>query len=139
MPTESNENASSPRENNDLPPTQPRNFGLAGLPDPVPLKGPWAVSFPPDSGAPESLELAELASLHRHPLAGVRYFSGTATYRTEFTVRGATAGREHFLDLGHVEVMAEVLLNGANLGSCGRGHISSTSHVRFGPARTGWR
>ena len=93
-----------------------RTLVVAGLPDPVALAGPWRVSFPPDSGAPESVELGELASLHRHPLAGVRYFSGTAIYHKELTVRGASAGRELFLDLGHVEVMAEVLLNGVSLG-----------------------
>ena len=90
---------------------------IADLPEPLPVAGPWHVSLPPASGAPESIELAELASLHRHPLAGVRYFSGTATYRQELAIpRDATPGRQLFLDLGHVEVMAEVVLNGTNLG-----------------------
>jgi hypothetical protein len=90
---------------------------VADLPDPVPVAGPWHVSFPPESGAPESIDLAPLASLHRHPLAGVRHFSGTATYRQDLAIpRDATSGQQLFLDLGHVEVMAEVLLNGANLG-----------------------
>jgi hypothetical protein len=90
---------------------------VADLPDPVAVAGPWRVSFPPASGAPESVDLVELASLHRHPLAGVRYFSGTAVYQKELTIpRDATSDRQLFLDLGHVEVMAEVLLNGTNLG-----------------------
>ena len=90
---------------------------VADLPDSVTVAGPWRVSFLPASGAPESIELVELASLHRHPLAGVRYFSGTAVYQKELTIpRDATSDRQLFLDLGHVEVMAEVLLNGTNLG-----------------------
>jgi hypothetical protein len=93
------------------------SFVVADLPEPVALSGPWRVVFPPDTGAPESIDLVELASLHRHPLAGVRYFSGTATYRKELVApRDATSGRRLFLDLGHVEVMAEVLLNGVSLG-----------------------
>jgi hypothetical protein len=89
---------------------------VADLPDPIAVTGPWRVSFPAESGAPESIELGELASLHRHPLEGVRYFSGTATYRKELTLPlDATAGRQLFLDLGDVEVMAEVLLNGTSL------------------------
>ncbi len=92
-------------------------LAVADIPDPVAVNGPWRVSFPPESGAPESLELGELASLHSHPLAGVRYFSGTATYRKELAIpRDATSGRQLLLDLGHVEVLAEVLLNGTNLG-----------------------
>jgi hypothetical protein len=90
---------------------------VADLPDPVAVPGPWRVSFPAGNGAPQSLELAELASLHRHPLAGVRYFSGTAVYEKELTIpRDGVSGRRLFLDLGHVEVIAEVLLNGTNLG-----------------------
>lgn len=93
------------------------SFVVSELPDPITVTGPWRVSFPPESGAPESIELAELASLHRHPLAGVRYFSGTAVYEKELTLpRDATRGRRLLLDLGHVEVIAEVRLNGTNLG-----------------------
>jgi hypothetical protein len=93
------------------------SFVVSDLPGPIAVTGPWRASFPPESGAPASIDLAELASLHRHPLAGVRYFSGTAVYEKELTLpRDATPGRRLFLDLGHVEVIAEVLLNGTNLG-----------------------
>ena len=60
-----------------------------------------------------------LTSLHLHPDAGVRYFSGTATYRTEFPIAAAalTKDRTLLLDLGHVEVIADVTLNGKALGT----------------------
>jgi hypothetical protein len=50
----------------------------------------------------------------------VKYFSGTATYLKTFNWDAASppAGRksEEWLDLGEVQVMAQVTLNGHNLG-----------------------
>ncbi len=93
-------------------------LSIAGLEGPRDVKGPWRVSFPPHLGAPPEVTLAELISLHQHSEEGVRYFSGTATYTNRFHVdSGATgAGRRLYLDLGRVEVFAEVRVNGRNLG-----------------------
>jgi hypothetical protein len=92
---------------------------IAGLSRPIEIGGPWRVSFPPNLGAPSEIVLAQLMSLHKHADPGVRYFSGTATYRTTLRVpAGATAqGRRLFLDLGWVEVIAEVQVNERGLGS----------------------
>jgi hypothetical protein len=48
----------------------------------------------------------------------VRYFSGTATYRARFSLerKVLAQGRALFLDLGYVEVMADVEVNGRSLG-----------------------
>lgn len=89
------------------------------LHQPVRIETPWNVSFPANLGAPSQIVLPRLASLHRHTDEGVRYFSGTATYRTQFTVSPALlSGKEKavYLDLGEVEVMAEVIVNGVNKG-----------------------
>jgi hypothetical protein len=51
---------------------------------PVEVKGPWTLAFPPDLGAPESVRIEKLASWTGHADKGVKYFSGTATYRTTF-------------------------------------------------------
>lgn len=90
-----------------------RNIGR-----PVGLDGAWSVRFPAGSGAPGRITLPELGSLHRHPQEGVRYFSGTAEYTKEFTVDASLLGdgRLFWLDLGRVEVMAEVEVNGVNKG-----------------------
>jgi hypothetical protein len=84
------------------------------------LAGPWELSFPPHWGAPDRVTLDRLASWSEHRDPGVKYFSGTATYRTRFDwladSRVASGGSRVFLDLGRVAVMAEVKLNGKDLG-----------------------
>lgn len=82
------------------------------------VKGPWRVIFPSDSGAPPEITLAELISLHKHADEGVKYFSGTATYQVKFTlpISIRSSGKRVYLDLGRVENVAEVRLNGEELG-----------------------
>jgi hypothetical protein len=91
---------------------------VSGLEPPVELSGSWAVSFPPNLGAPAQITLPKLTSLTNHEQGGVKYFSGTATYSQSFTVPASarTAGKRVFLDLGRVEVMAGVVVNGKDLG-----------------------
>jgi hypothetical protein len=85
---------------------------------PLEITGPWQVRFPARMDVPEHLELDTLTSLTEYPDEAVRYFSGTASYERGFELPGDRfgAGRRLLLDLGQVEAMAEVLLNGRNLG-----------------------
>ena len=89
------------------------------LPDPISIQGPWEVRFPKNLGAPDSVTLDRLISWTEHPYPGMKYFSGTATYHAQFTLPGEMRGqgRHLYLDLGRVCVIAEVLLNGKNLGT----------------------
>jgi hypothetical protein len=91
---------------------------ISGIGKPVEIAGPWQVSFPPNLGAPPEVTLPELISLHRHSDPGVKYFSGMATYSKQITLSpGAASGdRRLYLDLGWVHVMAQVRLNGKDLG-----------------------
>ncbi len=97
---------------------QRRQLAVASIPEPVEITGPWELRFPPKAGAPERVTLDQLISWSQHSDAGVRYFSGTATYRKQFVVPPAliVPGRRVYLDLGRVEVMASVKLNGKDLG-----------------------
>ena len=81
---------------------------------PLALDGAWSVEFQAGRGAPERIELPELRSLHLHENPGVRHFSGTASYRRKMTVPGEWlgSGRRVILDLGRVEVLAEIVVNG---------------------------
>jgi hypothetical protein len=87
------------------------------LPAAAPLEGPWQVGFPPNLGAPAAATFDKLISWTEHPEPGIRFFSGTATYRKEFDLPVSLfrADRELYLDLGRVEVIASVTLNGQQL------------------------
>ena len=93
-------------------------FRAEGLPAPVELSGPWDVRLPANMDVPEHLALERLTSLTEYPSEAVKYFSGTATYERSFDLPADRlgAGKGLLLDLGRVEAMAEVLLNGKNLG-----------------------
>ena len=88
------------------------------LPEPVKLEGAWEVSFPKGGGAPEQVKFPKLISWPMHPDDGVKHFSGTATYRRAVKIPAQllASGQRLYLDLGRVEVMAEVKLNGKDLG-----------------------
>ncbi|HOC57443.1 MAG TPA: glycosyl hydrolase [Verrucomicrobiota bacterium] len=88
------------------------------VPPPIELAGPWDVQFPPGLGAPPSARFSELVSWTQRPEAGIRYFSGTAPYTLAFEVSAENLGpgREAWFDLGDVQVIAEVRLNGQDLG-----------------------
>jgi len=87
-------------------------------PQNVPLAGPWTVTFPAGWGAPNTLRIDRLCSwtdLDIPPEA--QAFSGTASYTTEFTLDRLATGARAELDLGRVEVIAGVRLNGAPVGT----------------------
>jgi len=91
---------------------------VAKIPAPVEISGPWELRFPPNWGAPACVMLDRLTSWSEHGEAGVRYFSGTATYRKNFSAakRMLGAGHRLYLDLGEVQVIARVKINGKDLG-----------------------
>ncbi len=82
------------------------------------IGGPWEVRFPANMDVPERLTLDSLMSLTEQPSEAIKYFSGTAAYERAFDLPAdrMAEGKRLLLDLGRVEAMAEVLLNGKNLG-----------------------
>jgi hypothetical protein len=91
----------------------------SALPAPVLPPGPWQLSFPEGSGSPRRLDLAKLLSWSDSPDEKVRHFSGVATYETRFQVPPEMLGpgQRLTLDLGRVGVIAEVRVNGKDLGT----------------------
>jgi hypothetical protein len=82
------------------------------------ISGPWTLSFPPKWGAPAELHLSALQSWTALADAGVRYFSGTATYRTVLHLTAAEAADtlSARINLGEVHEVAAVTLNGKFVG-----------------------
>lgn len=94
-----------------------RSFDVNSIKEDIVLEGPWQVQFPPGSGAPSRIVLDRLISLHRHLISGVKYFSGTVVYSNHFNLETVPPDGAHlFLDLGRVEVIAEVVVNEKPLG-----------------------
>jgi hypothetical protein len=94
------------------------SFAARCIPTPTQVPGPWMLSFPANSGVSNTVALDKLISWGNHEILAVKYFSGTATYRTVFAVpQELAAGGAMYLDLGDVAVIAEVSVNGRNLGT----------------------
>jgi len=94
-------------------------WNVSSLPESVDLSGPWELRFAKGWGAPEQARFDQLVSWSDHPDSGIKYFSGTATYRKTFRAPGKLLDKDNrfYLDLGKVAVIAQVTLNGHNLGT----------------------
>ena len=86
-------------------------------PAPLAVSGPWRVRFAKGWGAPEQMEMRKLASWTESDNASVKYFSGTAVYEKDIEIPAPLAGSGRLeLDLGEVHEIAQVRLNGRDLG-----------------------
>ncbi len=78
----------------------------------------WTVKFPNGWGAPtEPIAINELKPWKDLPLGEEgKAFSGTATYEASFTIDKGQLGKELVLDLGKVDFIADVKVNGKSAG-----------------------
>lgn len=88
---------------------------FATLVDVATLQGPWEVAFDEAWGGPAKIVFEQLDDWTTRPEEGIRYYSGTATYRKTFDAPTGDR-REIYLDLGEVKNLAHVRLNGKDLG-----------------------
>jgi len=79
------------------------------------LTGAWIVAFDPRWGGPDKVTFDSLQDWTMRPEDGIRYYSGIATYRKNFSLQSMPAGKA-YLDLGVVHDMARVKLNGKDFG-----------------------
>ena len=79
----------------------------------IPFAGPWKIAFPSGWGAPSSIQLNELKAWKDLDLTPeAKAFSGSATYTTTFDAGRVNKNSRFILDLGRVEMIAKVSLNG---------------------------
>jgi hypothetical protein len=94
------------------------------------------VSFQPDRGAPATTTFNTLASWSENTDAGVKYFSGVATYTKTLTVQKAwiKPGAHLWIDLGDVKNLADVSVNGKSLGTVWHSpyRVDATSALKSG-------
>jgi len=82
------------------------------------IDGSWNVSFQPNRGAPATAVFDKLSSWTENGDAGIKYFSGTATYSKTINAPASwfTKAAQIWIDLGDVKNIAEVKVNGKSLG-----------------------
>jgi hypothetical protein len=94
----------------------PGNF--PALEEAAVIGGRWTLDFDRDWGGPPSIETRELFDWSQRDEPAIRYYSGAVDYGIEFEWNPpgeAPAGEIH-LDLGDLRNLAEVRLNGVDLG-----------------------
>lgn len=100
------------------------------------LSGSWKLNFPASSGITSAIILPKLMSLRLHPEFDVKHFAGTVTYHTQFSITKADLlpGQKLFMDLGRVEVLAAIKINGKTLGQVWKApfQLEITDAVKLG-------
>ena len=91
---------------------------IAVPPVPIAVGGPWGVHFDPRWGGPATTTFDSLVDWTQRPEPGIKYYSGTAEYDKTIEVPAdwVRPGRVVTLDLGDLESLAKVTLNGHDLG-----------------------
>lgn len=82
------------------------------------ITGPWDVIFQKDRGAPESAVFDKLISWTDSKVEGIKYFSGTASYKKSIEISSLELSdlSKIVIDLGDVKNIAEVFVNGKSAG-----------------------
>lgn len=82
------------------------------------INGPWNLTFKNLDGSADDYVFDELLDWKDHPSDKVKYFSGTATYQKTIEIPSISLGDQvkAKLDLGMVNIVAQVSLNGQDLG-----------------------
>lgn len=79
----------------------------------VQVASPWTVHFDPQWGGPKTATFSELKSWTQFNDPNIKYYSGKATYVNTFKLKkGDYKNKKVFLDLGMVQDLADVRLNG---------------------------
>jgi hypothetical protein len=76
----------------------------------------WTVSFQPKLEQPFVLNFPALVDFSEHNDSRVKYFAGTATYETTFTAGELKEDKQYLLDLGQLNDIVSVSLNGKQMG-----------------------
>lgn len=112
-------------------------LAAANIPAAQQIAGPFAVSFDPQRGGPaEPQQFAALTSWTESPVAGVKHYSGLATYTKDFALLSAQTASDvrAYLVIDEVAEVAKVTINGCAAGTLWRPpyRLDVTDFVRVG-------
>jgi hypothetical protein len=109
------------------------------VPGSIALKGPWLVTFGEDRYAPDSAVFESLTSWSKSEDPGIRFFSGIASYHNtvEINKSDLVEGQVVLLDLGRIQEVADVYINGENAGIlwCEPFRLDITKYIKPGKNR----
>jgi len=82
------------------------------------IEGPWKVYFDPKWGGPAIHKMEKLHCWTKSNHDGIKYYSGTATYRKQFNIsqKFLKQNKSLYIDLGRVKELARLKLNGEDIG-----------------------
>jgi hypothetical protein len=95
----------------------------------------WTVDFQNKAiGPKEPVKFNTLKDWSKSKDDKIKYYSGTAIYKTTFELTEIPEDNELYVDLGEVSVMAEVKLNGKKLGGVWMApyRLNATEHLKEG-------
>ena len=83
------------------------------------VAGEWNVAFVPKLGTPFQQKFPELIDFSKHANKDIMYFAGTATYTKTMKIskKEFTKGKRIVLDLGEMNDLAQVKINGVDKGT----------------------
>lgn len=82
------------------------------------LSGAWELEFDTNWGGPSKIIFNELSDWIQHSDDAVKHYSGTAKYAKNFSItKHELAAKKLYLDLGSVQQIAEITVNGKEAGT----------------------
>ncbi len=80
------------------------------------VEGSWKLHFDPAWGGPAAIEFDNLEDWTTRAEPGIKYYSGTVLYKKSINLANLARDRKIYLDLGAVNYLATVTVNGKKLG-----------------------
>ena len=93
-----------------------KTLSLPRCPASQDIQGPWQIAFTDGRGAPPTAVFPKLVSWTENSDPGIKYYSGSAIYKTVFQANAPKDGQRAILDLGNVADIARVVVNGQSVG-----------------------
>ncbi len=81
------------------------------------LENNWEVHFNESAGGPGKVSFTSLTDWSQNENDQIKFYSGTATYKKKFNLRGIPKNQRIYINLGEFQNLAKVKLNGKHLGT----------------------
>ena len=88
------------------------------IPNPIEIKGNWQIDFREEDNYKATIKTDTLFDWTTHDTEQIKHYSGTAVYKIAFKIEKGLLkyNRQFELNLGEVNVIAKVILNGKEIG-----------------------